>query len=62
MPNIEIDVEMDKVTIEHQVIKRPDHISRSDWYTYWEGIELGQRALSIELIPCEKCGDPKWIG
>jgi hypothetical protein len=34
MPNIEVD--MDQVTVEGVVIKRPNRIARSDWIAYWE--------------------------
>ena len=56
MPDLEIDVEMDKVTIEHQVIKRPERISRSDWYRYWESQNLSN------VGHCTVCDATIWIG
>ncbi len=58
MPNLEIDVEMDKVTVEHQVIKRPERISRSDWYRYWESIN----PQPSRLQQCYTCDKITWIG
>lgn len=39
MKPLEIDVEADRVTIEHQVVMRPPHISRSVWLDLWERVE-----------------------
>lgn len=37
----EIYIEMDQVTVESTVIKRPARISRSDWMLYWERVKYG---------------------
>lgn len=33
---MQIDVELDKVAIEHQIIARPSHVSRSEWLQFWD--------------------------
>jgi len=31
-----IEVEMDRVVVENQEVKRPARITRSDWMAFWE--------------------------
>ena len=53
MKALEMDVYMDRVLVEHQEIKRPDHITRSVWIEIWE---------SIKHTKCPNCGKRLWNG
>ena len=51
---LEMAVYMDSVDVEGQVIKRPDHVHRSWWMGFWEGLDKLQR--------CPRCGYKSFIG
>ena len=36
---MQIDVDMDQVTINGQVVKRPTYLSRSQWMIYWDAVK-----------------------
>lgn len=52
MKPLEMDVYMDRVDIEKQTIKRPEHITRSFWMSFWESLVYG----SNHKDRCPHCG------
>jgi hypothetical protein len=46
---MQIDIDMDRVTIEGQVVKRPDSVSRSEWMKWWESVKLNYSMLSEKM-------------
>lgn len=44
---INIDIEMDRVVVENQIIKRPERFVRSQWMELWERIK-GNLALQAQ--------------
>ncbi len=45
-----IEINMDSVTIEGQVVKRPDFFGRGQWVDWWE------KTLAINKRYCYYCG------
>lgn len=39
MTTMDVDVEPDRAIVEHQIINRPSHVSRSVWLSFWEDVK-----------------------